>query len=49
MSQGFRVVAHERLGDLLQVLKMVVDKYTELNSSEILTAAGDLIQHVKGL
>uniref|UniRef100_H2Y8T8 Rho GTPase-activating protein 29/45 N-terminal domain-containing protein n=1 Tax=Ciona savignyi TaxID=51511 RepID=H2Y8T8_CIOSA len=42
-----RVLAHERLSELLQVLKMVVDKYVELNSSEILGMAGILIQHIK--
>nr|XP_018668445.1 rho GTPase-activating protein 45 isoform X2 [Ciona intestinalis] len=42
-----RVLAHERLGELLQVLKMVVDKYAELNSTEILSMAGVLIRHVK--
>ena len=47
MDQGFRVAAHTRLGDLLQVLKMVVHNYSELNSSDILTVAKELIQHVK--
>ncbi|CAK8685604.1 unnamed protein product [Clavelina lepadiformis] len=42
-----RVLAHERLGELLQVLKILVDKYSDLNSTEILPAAGFLIKHVK--
>ncbi|XP_078488497.1 rho GTPase-activating protein 45 isoform X1 [Ciona intestinalis] len=47
LDKSQRVLAHERLGELLQVLKMVVDKYAELNSTEILSMAGVLIRHVK--
>ena len=47
-NRSFRVAAHERLGELLQVLKLVVDKYSELNSNDILSVAGELIKYVKG-
>ena len=41
-------MAHERLGELLQVLRVVVDKYPEMNSTDVLTVASELIKHVKG-
>lgn len=47
LEQSLRVVSHERLGDLLKVLKSIVHKYTELNSQGILNAAEDLINHIK--
>ncbi|XP_016327431.1 rho GTPase-activating protein 29-like [Sinocyclocheilus anshuiensis] len=42
-------VVHERLGELLRVLKSVISKHHSLNSVEILSAAGTLIAKVKGL
>uniref|UniRef100_A0A671PFG0 Rho GTPase-activating protein 29 n=1 Tax=Sinocyclocheilus anshuiensis TaxID=1608454 RepID=A0A671PFG0_9TELE len=41
-------VVHERLGELLRVLKSVISKHHSLNSVEILSAAGTLIAKVKG-
>lgn len=41
-------VVHERLGELLRVLKAVISKHHSLNSVEILSAAGTLIAKVKG-
>jgi len=43
-----KVLAHERLGELLNVLKTVVGKYDEINSTEILNMARELIKYVKG-
>uniref|UniRef100_A0A673IE23 Rho GTPase-activating protein 29 n=1 Tax=Sinocyclocheilus rhinocerous TaxID=307959 RepID=A0A673IE23_9TELE len=42
-------VVHERLGELLRVLKAVISKHHSLNSVEILSAAGTLIAKVKGV
>uniref|UniRef100_A0A673ZHZ8 Rho GTPase-activating protein 29 n=1 Tax=Salmo trutta TaxID=8032 RepID=A0A673ZHZ8_SALTR len=48
-SKGeFRVV-HERLGELLRVLKAVINKHQTLNSVDILSAAGTVIAQVKGV
>ncbi|XP_071438655.1 rho GTPase-activating protein 45-like [Hetaerina americana] len=45
---SLRVSAHERLSEVLRVLRSVLDKYSPLQSQELLSAAGTLIQHVKG-
>ncbi|KAF4076246.1 hypothetical protein AMELA_G00212270 [Ameiurus melas] len=42
-------VVRERLAELLQVLRCVINKHQALNSEEILSAAGALIAKVKGL
>ncbi|XP_059391011.1 rho GTPase-activating protein 29-like isoform X3 [Carassius carassius] len=42
-------LVHERLGELLRVLKAVISKHHSLNSVEILSAAGTLIAKVKGV
>lgn len=42
-------VVHERLGELLRVLRCVIAKHPTLNSVDILTAAGTLIAKVKGV
>lgn len=41
-------VVHERLGELLRVLKAVISKHQTLNSVDILSAAGTVIAQVKG-
>ncbi|XP_032221238.2 rho GTPase-activating protein 45 isoform X3 [Nematostella vectensis] len=41
------VKAHERLGEVLSILKGVLNKYTPLHSTDILAAAGTLISKVK--
>lgn len=41
-------VVHERLGELLRVLKVVIGKHQTLNSVDILSAAGTVIAKVKG-
>lgn len=43
-----RPVAHECLGEVLRVLRLVISTYPLLNTVEILTAAGKLISKVKG-
>uniref|UniRef100_W5MN55 Rho GTPase-activating protein 29/45 N-terminal domain-containing protein n=1 Tax=Lepisosteus oculatus TaxID=7918 RepID=W5MN55_LEPOC len=41
-------VVHERLGELLRVLKAVIGKHQTLNSVDILSAAGTVIAKIKG-
>uniref|UniRef100_UPI00398F4AB3 rho GTPase-activating protein 45-like isoform X2 n=1 Tax=Pristiophorus japonicus TaxID=55135 RepID=UPI00398F4AB3 len=43
-----RPVAHECLGEVLRILRQVINKYPLLNTVETLTAAGTLISKVKG-
>ncbi|XP_043909751.1 rho GTPase-activating protein 45 isoform X2 [Protopterus annectens] len=43
-----RPMAHECLGEVLRILRQVINKYPILNSVETLTAAGTLISKVKG-
>ncbi|XP_074858636.1 rho GTPase-activating protein 29 isoform X2 [Carettochelys insculpta] len=42
-------IVHERLGELLRVLKAVINKHQTLNSVDILSAAGTVIAKVKGV
>lgn len=39
---------HERLGELLRVLKVIISKHQRLNSVDILSTAGTVIATVKG-
>nr|XP_040023151.1 rho GTPase-activating protein 29 isoform X2 [Gasterosteus aculeatus aculeatus] len=41
--------AHERLGELLRVLKLIIGKHQSLNSVDILSTAGTVIATVKGV
>ncbi|XP_037311201.2 rho GTPase-activating protein 29 isoform X2 [Pungitius pungitius] len=41
--------AHERLGELLRVLKFIIGKHQSLNSVDILSTAGIVIATVKGV
>ncbi|XP_067872378.1 rho GTPase-activating protein 45-like isoform X2 [Heterodontus francisci] len=43
-----RPIAHECLGEVLRILRQVINKYPLLNTVETLTAAGTLISKVKG-
>lgn len=43
-----RVAAHERLGEVLRILRVILERYPALQSTELLVAAGSLIQQVKG-
>ncbi|KAJ3600089.1 hypothetical protein NHX12_034041 [Muraenolepis orangiensis] len=47
-QESLRPVAHECLGEVLRVLRQVINTYPLLNTVEILTAAGKLISKVKG-
>ncbi|XP_076009103.1 rho GTPase-activating protein 45 isoform X2 [Genypterus blacodes] len=47
-KENQRPVAHECLGEVLRVLRQVINTYPLLNTVEILTAAGKLISKVKG-
>ncbi|XP_035855349.1 rho GTPase-activating protein 29 isoform X2 [Sander lucioperca] len=42
-------VVHERLGELLRVLKAIISKHQSLNSVDILSTAGTVIATVKGV
>ncbi|XP_077574102.1 rho GTPase-activating protein 45 [Stigmatopora nigra] len=46
-TENQRPVAHECLGEVLRVLRQVINTYPFLNTVEILTAAGKLIAKVK--
>ncbi|NXN81896.1 RHG29 protein, partial [Bombycilla garrulus] len=48
-NDGLHKVVHERLGELLRVLKAVINKHQTLNSVDILSAAGTLIAKVKAV
>ncbi|XP_064476776.1 rho GTPase-activating protein 45-like isoform X2 [Ornithodoros turicata] len=47
-QETMRVAAHERLGEVLRILRSILEKYPPIQSTELLMAAGTLIQHVKG-
>ncbi|XP_038649802.1 rho GTPase-activating protein 29-like isoform X1 [Scyliorhinus canicula] len=47
-SKSLHHMAHERLGELLRVLKVVINKHQSLNSVDILSATGTVISKVKG-
>jgi hypothetical protein len=46
-AETTRVSAHERLGDVLKILRNLLEKYPLLQSNELLGSAGRLIQRVK--
>ncbi|NXI39488.1 RHG29 protein, partial [Galbula dea] len=46
---GLHQVVHERLGELLRVLKALINKHQTLNSVDILSAAGTVIAKVKAV
>ncbi|XP_028856806.1 rho GTPase-activating protein 29-like isoform X2 [Denticeps clupeoides] len=43
------LAAQEQLGELVRLLKLIIDKHPTLNSADILSAAGKVISKVKGL
>ncbi|XP_014344039.1 rho GTPase-activating protein 45 [Latimeria chalumnae] len=47
-QESRRRLAHECLGEVLRILRQVINKYPLLNTVETLTAAGTLISKVKG-
>ncbi|NWR55905.1 RHG29 protein, partial [Bucorvus abyssinicus] len=48
-QDGLHQVLHERLGELLRVLKAVINKHQTLNSVDILSAVGTVIAKVKAV
>ncbi|KFP68603.1 Rho GTPase-activating protein 29 [Cariama cristata] len=48
-QDGLHQIVHERLGELLRVLKAVINKHQTLNSVDILSAAGTVIAKVKAV
>lgn len=40
--------AHDKLGDLLRLLRIILEKYPPIQSTQLLMATGKLIQQVKG-
>ncbi|KAM6124393.1 rho GTPase-activating protein 29 [Pterocles gutturalis] len=48
-QDGLHQVVHERLGELLRVLRAVINKHQTLNSVDILSAAGIVIAKVKAV
>ncbi|KAG2464307.1 HMHA1 protein, partial [Polypterus senegalus] len=47
-QENQRPLAHECLGEVLRILRQVINKYPLLKTVEVLTAAGTLISKVKG-
>ncbi|KFM57696.1 hypothetical protein X975_09909, partial [Stegodyphus mimosarum] len=47
-TETMRVAAHERLGEVLRILRSILEKYPPIQSTELLMTAGTLIQQVKG-
>ncbi|KAL7647787.1 UNVERIFIED_CONTAM: hypothetical protein RMT77_001396 [Armadillidium vulgare] len=43
-----RVVAHERLGEVLKILRNILENYSAIQHTELLSAASKLITHVNG-
>ncbi|XP_053393700.1 rho GTPase-activating protein 29-like [Mercenaria mercenaria] len=46
-EEDLKVLAHERLGDVLCTLKSVLQRYPPLNTTELFSAAGALIGKIK--
>lgn len=47
-KETIRVQVHERLGEVLRVLRIILERYPPIQSTQLLMAAGKLIQQVKG-
>lgn len=47
-KETVKVQVHERLGEVLRVLRIILEKYPPIQSTQLLMAAGKLIQQVKG-
>ncbi|XP_076321637.1 rho GTPase-activating protein 45-like isoform X2 [Tachypleus tridentatus] len=46
--ETMRVAAHEKLGEVLRILRSILEKYPPIQSTDLLMAAGTVIQQVKG-
>lgn len=47
-SETLRVAGHERLGEVLRILRTILEKYSPIQHNELLAAASHLISHVNG-
>ena len=47
LAETLRVTSHERLSDVLKILRSMLEKYPALQSNDLVAAAGLLIQNVK--
>ncbi|XP_069156107.1 rho GTPase-activating protein 45 isoform X3 [Procambarus clarkii] len=47
-TETLRVGAHERLGEVLRILRAILEKYSPIQHNELLAAASHLISHVNG-
>ncbi|XP_042242294.1 rho GTPase-activating protein 45-like isoform X4 [Homarus americanus] len=47
-NETLRVAAHERLGEVLRILRSILEKYSPIQHNELLAAASHLISHVNG-
>ncbi|WAR22755.1 RHG29-like protein [Mya arenaria] len=47
IDEDLKVLAHERLGEVLCTLKSVLQRYPPLNTTELFSAAGTLISKIK--
>ncbi|MPC54255.1 Minor histocompatibility protein HA-1 [Portunus trituberculatus] len=45
-SETLRVAGHERLGEVLRILRTILEKYSPIQHNELLAAASHLISHV---
>lgn len=43
-----RIQAHEKLGQVLRILRLILEKFPAIRSTELLMAAGNMIKKVKG-
>ena len=46
-AEDIRISAHEKLGEVLRILKAVLQKYPALHTTDVLTAAAVLITRIK--
>ncbi|CAL4067534.1 unnamed protein product, partial [Meganyctiphanes norvegica] len=47
-TETLRVAAHERLGEVLRILRSILEKYGPIQHNELLASASHLISHVNG-
>ena len=48
-AEGVRVTSHERLSDVLKILRHILERYPAIQSHDLVAAAGLLINTVKAL
>lgn len=45
--EQLKVQAHEKLGEVLRILRLILEKWPSIRSTDLLMAAGNMIQRVK--